>query len=97
MPELVTTIVSAVKKEHELLIGNIIGSNIFNICIVLGILVAIFGNVNPGSFIFLDFMMLIISAVVLLVVSKTDKKISKLDGFLMITIFSIYYLSIVIN
>ena len=47
LPELVTTIVASKKQEQDLLLGNIIGSNIFNICIVLGIPVAIFGTITP--------------------------------------------------
>ena len=43
LPELVTTIISSLKGEQDILVGNIIGSNIFNICMVLGVPVAIFG------------------------------------------------------
>jgi len=46
MPELMATIVSAMKKEHDIAIGNIIGSNMFNL---LGVL-ALPGLINPGGF-----------------------------------------------
>ena len=62
LPELITTIVSSKKGEQDLLIGNIIGSNIFNICIVLGIPVAIFGGITPGSFQMVDIIALVASA-----------------------------------
>lgn len=42
LPELVTTIVSSKKGEQDLLVGNIIGSNIFNICVVLGLPILIY-------------------------------------------------------
>ena len=42
LPEMVMTITSAKKKEFDMAIGNIIGTNIFNICIVLGLPITIF-------------------------------------------------------
>lgn len=91
LPELVTTIVSSKKGEQDLLIGNIIGSNIFNICIVLGIPVAIFGTITPGSFNYTDIIMLVGSAFILFTFSETKKSISKLEGILMLMSFIIYY------
>ncbi|MFQ5546002.1 MAG: sodium:calcium antiporter [Acidiferrobacterales bacterium] len=37
LPELAATVASAIKKEHDIAIGNIIGSNMFNLLAVLGI------------------------------------------------------------
>lgn len=91
LPELVTTITAARKNEHELLVGNIIGSNIFNICIVLGIPVAIFGSITPESFEIIDLIMLIGSAVILWLVARTDTKVTRKEGLLMLAIFAIYY------
>ena len=61
LPELVTTIVSSKKGEQDLLVGNIIGSNIFNICVVLGIPVAIYGTITPSSFQLIDLFMLVLN------------------------------------
>lgn len=94
LPELVTTIISSRKGEQDLLIGNIIGSNIFNICVVLGIPVAIFGGITPGSFQIMDLIMLLISAFLLYVFSKTYKKITRLEGALMLIIFFMYYVTV---
>ena len=71
LPELVTTIVSAKKGEQDLLVGNIIGSNIFNICVVLGIPVAIFGGITPSSFQIIDLIILVGSALLLFIFSET--------------------------
>ena len=92
LPELVTTIISSRKGEQDLLIGNIIGSNIFNICIVLGIPVAIFGGITPGSFQIIDLVMLIVSALLLYMFSKSYKKITRIEGALMLTLFISYYI-----
>lgn len=92
LPELVTTIISSRKGEQDLLIGNIIGSNIFNICVVLGIPVAIFGGITPGSFQLIDLIMLIVSALLLYLFSKSYKKITRIEGILMLTLFISYYI-----
>lgn len=92
LPELVTTIVSSLKKEQDILLGNIIGSNIFNICIVLGIPVAIFGSLTPSSFQIIDIIMLLISSLLLFIFAKTNKKITKFEGSTLIVMFAIYYI-----
>ena len=91
LPELVTTIVSSRKGEQDLLLGNIIGSNIFNICVVLGIPVAIFGNITLNSFSYIDLVMLISSALILFIFSHTKRTVSRLEGILMLIIFATYY------
>lgn len=91
LPELVTTIVSSKKGEQDLLLGNIIGSNIFNICIVLGVPVALFGTITPESFQIIDLIMLIASSVLLYIFSKTKKEITHNDSLFMLLLFAIYY------
>ncbi len=91
LPELITTIKAAKKGETELLVGNIIGSNIFNICIVLGLPVTLFGTITPESFEIIDLVMLIGSAAILLLVARSGRKISRLEGLTMLLMFAIYY------
>lgn len=92
LPELVTTVVSAKKGEQDLLVGNIIGSNIFNVCLVLGVPTVIFGGIAESSFQILDLIMLIVSAVLLYIFSKTSgQKISRVEGGVMLAIFAVYY------
>ncbi|MBP5512736.1 calcium/sodium antiporter [Candidatus Saccharibacteria bacterium] len=95
LPELITTIKAAKKGETELLVGNIIGSNIFNICIVLGLPVTLFGTVTPDSFELLDIVMLVGSTAILLLVARSGRKITRGEGALMLTTFAIYYSYIV--
>jgi len=91
LPELVTTVVAARKQETELVLGNILGSNIFNICVVLGIPVAIFGAVTPGSFSVIDLIALVGSAALLFIFSITNHKINRVEGGLMLLMFATYY------
>ena len=91
LPELITTIVAARRKETDLIVGNIIGSNIFNICIVMGLPVAIFGGVTPESFQTIDLVMLILSAVLLFAFTRKDHKISRSNAIMLLLIFALYY------
>lgn len=96
LPELVTTIVAARKDEQDLVVGNIIGSNIFNICVVLGIPVAIFGTITPASFQMIDVGMLVASAVLLFIFSVSTKRINRIEGAMMLVLFATYYAVILI-
>ena len=91
LPELVTTIVSSKKGEQDLLLGNIIGSNIFNACVVLGIPVALYGTITPTGFNYIDLIMLIASSFLLFVFAETKRVITRLEGCMMLIAFIIYY------
>lgn len=91
LPELVTTVMAAKKGESDLLVGNIVGSNIFNICIVLALPVVFAGGITPNNFEVIDLAMLIISSVLLCFLARRDHKITRTDGFLMLSIFLLYY------
>lgn len=91
LPELVTTVMAAKKGESDLLVGNIVGSNIFNICIVLALPVAFTGGITPNNFEVIDLTMLVISSVLLCFLARRDHKITRTDGFLMLSIFLLYY------
>ncbi len=95
LPELVTSLTAAKKGEIDILVGNIIGSNIFNICIVLGIPVMLFGSISPQTFQMLDFIIMLLSAFMLFIFAYKDYKINKKHGIVMILVFAIYYSYIV--
>lgn len=91
LPELVTSIVSTRKGEHEILVGNIVGSNIFNIGIVLGVPVALFGSVQAVGFNLIDLITMIVSALLLFVFAYKDHEIHRREGIIMLVLFVIYY------
>lgn len=91
LPELVTSVVACIKKEDDIAIGNIVGSNIFNICLVLGLPIAIFGGITPSGFSIIDIAMLLLSAVILYVFSYSKQVISRKEGIIMLLVFVVYY------
>ncbi len=92
LPELMTTIIAAKKGEFDLAIGNIIGSNIFNIGIVLGLPVILYGGVSSTAFSIVDILVVELATVVLFLFAKNDKVLSKREGILMFSLFILYYL-----
>ena len=96
LPELTMTVRCAKKHEFDIALGNIIGTNIFNICIVLGLPVAIFGNVGIVDFGIVDFIILVSSSVILYIFARTDKELNKTEGIVMFLIFICYYAYILI-
>ena len=91
LPELVTTVNAARKGESDLLVGNIVGSNIFNICIVLALPVAIVGGITPNSFEVIDLFMFVFSSLLVCVLARRDHKITRRSGVLMLLTFLLYY------
>lgn len=96
-PEIAMAISSAKKKEFDIILGNIIGTNIFNIGFVLGLPVIIFGSVSSIDFHLIDMVLIILSGSIVYIFSKDDKVISKKEGLIMITVFIEYYLYVIIT
>ena len=86
LPELVTSIVASRKGENGLAVGNVVGSNIFNILFILGVSATIHPiAVNYASVI--DLLILIVVSAVTLIFSLT-KKISRIEGAAMILMYA---------
>ena len=96
-PELAMAITSAKKKEFDIILGNIIGTNIFNIGFVLGLPVVMFGSVTAIDFNIIDMIIMSLSGIIIFSFSKDDKIISKKEGILMLAIFIEYYLYVIIT
>ena len=91
LPELITSISATRKGEYDIAIGNVVGSNIFNIGIVIGIPVAILGGVGVVAFSYLDLMVMLASSILLFMFSFNDYKISKSEGIIFLIFFVAYY------
>lgn len=91
LPELVTSVAATRKGEYDIAIGNVVGSNIFNIGIVIGLPVTILGGIKEINFNYIDLIVMILSALLLFIFSFKDKKISKKEGIVFLLLFVIYY------
>lgn len=87
LPELATSAVAAARGESDISVGNVVGSNLFNICLVMGT-VGIFNPMTIDSnFDSFQFPFMIFICLVLELVAYLNQKISRLTGFFFITLF----------
>lgn len=91
LPELTMTVGAARKGEFDLAVGNIIGTNIFNICIVLGLPTLIFGGFESGAFGIVDTLVVLIAAVAYYIFGRSNKKLTRKEGIFMVMLFTAYY------
>lgn len=91
LPELVTSITATRKGEYDIAIGNVVGSNIFNIGMVIGIPTTLFGGIGSINFSYVDLFVMIIAAILLFVFSYKDYKITKKEGITLLILFLAYY------
>ena len=96
LPELITSISASIKKEYDIAIGNVLGSNIFNMGMVIGLPITIFGGIEKVNYSYIDLLVMVIS-IVLLFIFSYNKKISRKEGLIFILIFIIYYSYILIS
>ena len=89
LPELATSVVAAIKKNTDLAIGNVIGSNLFNIFFVVGIS-AVISPLNAYSGFILDAGMNILSGLLLLIFMFTKRDINRYEGLSLLIIYGIY-------
>ncbi len=91
LPELTMTVGASRKGEFDLAVGNIIGTNIFNICIVLGLPTLIYGGFTSNAFNFVDTTVVLLAALVYYWFGRSSRKLERFEGMLMVAIFAAYY------
>lgn len=96
LPELVTSIMAAIKKQSEIALGNIVGSNIFNIFFVLGTSSLITPLPVNGK-VFVDIALMLILTVILLIFSRTNYRIGKKEGSFLAVAYVLYLVFIIIR
>ena len=89
LPELVTSITALKKGENQLVIGNVIGSNIFNILFVLGASSAI-SRIPLDSSMLIDVLFMMGVTILCFIFGKTQDKYDKKEGVILIALFIAY-------
>jgi len=93
LPELAAAVMSAIKNQHELVIGNVVGSNIWNMLVVLGIPGLLAPGPVPGEVLTRDMPMLLVLTLALFAMgysSRSHGTINRLEGGLLLTCFVAY-------
>ena len=90
LPELITSITAAMKKKADIAVGNIVGSNIFNVLFVIGTTSLITDVPYNYSFNF-DSIVCISTSILLFLFVFWKKKLSRIHGVLLLCVFCAYY------
>lgn len=90
LPELVTSIVAAHKGENDIALGNVVGSNIFNILLILGASSALNPVLVSQDSVW-DIVVLIASSILVFVFCLTKKTLSRVEGIIMLLVYAGFF------
>lgn len=96
LPELATSVVAARKGSSAIAIGNVVGSNIFNIFFVMG-LCATIAPMKVGNISYIDLALMLVSMLMLWGFSFSKRKIERWEGALLVIVYLIYLSYLVYN
>ncbi|WP_286311203.1 calcium/sodium antiporter [Romboutsia ilealis] len=89
LPEFVTSIVAIKKGETEIAIGNVIGSNLFNILLVLG-LAAVINPISMSMLAFIDIVFMVLITLLLYMFMKKRNSLVKKQGIVLVVLYMAY-------
>ncbi|SDE39927.1 calcium/sodium antiporter [Limimaricola pyoseonensis] len=90
MPELVTSVVAAIRKQADVAFGNIIGSNIYNVLGIGGVTAMVAPGRVPGEIIGFDNLVMIAASLAVMVLAWTGLRISRREGGLLLAGYALY-------
>ena len=90
LPELVTSVVAAWRQNPDIAIGNVLGSNIFNILGVLGVSAAVAPQTMSPQVLYIDTPLLLVATAALLPIMRTGGVISRLEGGVLLGGYGLY-------
>lgn len=96
LPELATSVVSATKGNSGIAIGNVLGSNVFNILFILGV-TGVISPLDIQGITPVDLSLLVVSMVLLWLFSYTKLRIERWEGAVLIAVFAGYMTMLVVN
>lgn len=96
LPELVTSIVASKKGENGLALGNVVGSNIFNLLLILGLSSSI-SPIAVDSRAVVNCVFLLVMTVLMYVLCASRKKLGKVAGTSMVSLYALYTVYLVIQ
>ena len=86
LPELATSLVAALKRQADVAVGNIVGSNLFNLLGILGV-AALVQPINAPELAWLDLGVMLLVSVALLPIVRSGGRISRLEGAALLAVY----------
>ncbi len=94
LPELMTSVVAARKGESDIALGNVIGSNIFNVFFIMGIS-AVITPVSVSAAVAFDAVLLTVITLIAFIFALTDRKFSKGEGIVLFLLYVAYMIFVI--
>lgn len=89
LPELATSVVAVIKNERDIAVGNVVGSNIFNILVIMGIAPMV-SDLHAPNINMVDLAVMLALVPVLWIMMKTAKKVSRTEGGILLAVYIAY-------
>lgn len=96
LPEFVTSAMATKKGELSIAIGNIIGSNIFNILLILGV-ASVINPMTVSMLALYDIIFMICSVVLFILLTVRDKAVNRKNGFILVLVYIAYLIMTIIR
>ena len=96
LPELVTSAVASIKKENDIAIGNVIGSNVLNVIFILGMSSTI-SSLSLASSVMLDMLVMLLGGLIIFGISLFSKKLKRWQGIILFLLYVAYIVYIIIR
>jgi len=96
LPELITSVTAGLRKKSDIALGNIIGSNIFNVFFVLGT-ASVISPLQVDARVFTDSLVMIAATLILLIFSGTGMKVGRREGISLTAAYLLYLVFILIR
>ena len=96
LPELATSVVAAIRKEQDIAIGNVVGSNIFNVLAILGV-APLIEPVKAQGISYVDMILMVALSLMLYPVMRSGMKISRLEGGFMLLVYIAYTMYLIVK
>lgn len=95
LPELATSVIAALKKQSDIALGNVIGSNIYNVLGIGGITALAVPLTVPDALVRFDVPVMLGATALLLVIANTDRRITRLEGAVLLAAYGAYLIALV--
>jgi cation:H+ antiporter len=90
LPEMATSVVAIIKKESDISLGNIVGSNIFNLCCVLGIVALISPIAVDARVMQFDMIVMLIFSFGVAALAWRGKQLTRVEGMILLAAYGLY-------
>jgi len=98
LPELATSVLASLRGEREIAVGNVVGSNVFNLLAVLGVTATVSGGIAvPSGALWFDLPVMIAVAIACLPIFRSDLSISRWEGGLFVGYYVVYTVYLVLT